>query len=179
MTEGQKNKCKICNNRWERGGRKMEKGRKVGRFSFVSMNELKEGAIITRAKEVDRNTCLIVLISDATARNLVNIIKEEYQQHTRPATTFLSLHQCCVYRVNTSASVCFDVHLKSKMCGGRVETRLNLLVRFPPSLRDADEQNGPLRSHEKQKGHINQEFPIAGWWAASTVAVVWCVFSMC
>lgn len=72
-----KNKCKICNNRRKKK-EKMEKGRKVGSFPFVSMNELKEGTRITRrAKEIDRNTCLIVLISDATARNLVNTIKEE------------------------------------------------------------------------------------------------------
>jgi hypothetical protein len=79
MTESQKkkNKCKICNNRRKKK-EKMEKGRKVGSFPFVSMNELKEGTRITRrAKEIDRNTCLIVLISDATARNLVNTIKEE------------------------------------------------------------------------------------------------------
>lgn len=102
----------------------MEKGRKVGSFPFVSMNELKEGMRITRrAKEIDRNTCLIVLISDATARNLVNTIKEEQTTTYKPlppsTPIFLSLHQCCIYKVNTSASVCFDVHLKSNMCVGK------------------------------------------------------------
>jgi hypothetical protein len=55
--------------------------------------------------------------------------------------------------------------------GGRVETRLNLLVRFPQSLR-----NEVYRASEKPgkaQGSHQSRVPIAGWWVA--VAVVWCV----